>query len=173
VRKEGFEPPRPFGHKILSLARLPVPPLPQWFPYSTSLPAAAPPRFCAQPMRKGSPACLLVLLAHTIFAPSNSALSSNLAFDSSSVGHDIADSGQQPEHRPPLFRFCPCRGAAPLRPSCLCRRRASARLALRFSHPPASAPAVNTASLRNSGSTSASLSSTGSFRCRSTSASIS
>src|SRR5690242_18760175 len=28
VRKEGFEPPRPFGHKILSLARLPVPPLP-------------------------------------------------------------------------------------------------------------------------------------------------
>ena len=29
VRKEGFEPPRPFGHKILSLARLPVPPLPQ------------------------------------------------------------------------------------------------------------------------------------------------
>jgi hypothetical protein len=30
VRKEGFEPPRPFGHKILSLARLPVPPLPQW-----------------------------------------------------------------------------------------------------------------------------------------------
>ena len=31
VRKEGFEPPRPFGHKILSLARLPVPPLPQWW----------------------------------------------------------------------------------------------------------------------------------------------
>jgi hypothetical protein len=31
VRKEGLEPPRPFGHKILSLARLPVPPLPQWF----------------------------------------------------------------------------------------------------------------------------------------------
>src|SRR6185437_14251469 len=30
VRKEGFEPPRPFGHKILSLARLPVPPLPRW-----------------------------------------------------------------------------------------------------------------------------------------------
>src|SRR5713101_7353637 len=30
VRKEGVEPPRPFGHKILSLARLPVPPLPQW-----------------------------------------------------------------------------------------------------------------------------------------------
>src|SRR4029077_17316073 len=29
VRKEGFEPPRPFGHKILILARLPVPPLPQ------------------------------------------------------------------------------------------------------------------------------------------------
>ena len=35
VRKEGFEPPRPFGHKILSLARLPVPPLPQWCFYST------------------------------------------------------------------------------------------------------------------------------------------
>src|SRR2546430_12440687 len=33
VRKEGFEPPRPFGHKILSLARLPVPPLPQWWLY--------------------------------------------------------------------------------------------------------------------------------------------
>ena len=31
VRKEGFEPPRPFGHKILSLARLPVPPLPHAF----------------------------------------------------------------------------------------------------------------------------------------------
>src|SRR4029077_465993 len=29
VREEGVEPPRPFGHKILSLARLPVPPLPQ------------------------------------------------------------------------------------------------------------------------------------------------
>ena len=28
VRKEGFEPPRPFGHRILSPARLPVPPLP-------------------------------------------------------------------------------------------------------------------------------------------------
>src|SRR5882724_10164487 len=47
VRKEGFEPPRPFGHKILSLARLPVPPLPQWCFYSTSLPRAAPPRFSA------------------------------------------------------------------------------------------------------------------------------
>jgi hypothetical protein len=35
VRKEGVEPPRPFGHKILSLARLPVPPLPQWWLYST------------------------------------------------------------------------------------------------------------------------------------------
>src|SRR5690349_4575119 len=42
VRKEGFEPPRPFGHKILSLARLPVPPLPQWYSYSTSLRTAAP-----------------------------------------------------------------------------------------------------------------------------------
>ncbi len=42
VRKEGFEPPRPFGHKILSLARLPVPPLPQWCLYSTSLRSAAP-----------------------------------------------------------------------------------------------------------------------------------
>ena len=28
VRERGVEPPRPFGHKILSLARLPVPPLP-------------------------------------------------------------------------------------------------------------------------------------------------
>ena len=28
VRAEGFEPPQPFGHKILSLARLPVPPRP-------------------------------------------------------------------------------------------------------------------------------------------------
>ena len=37
VRKEGFEPPRPFGHKILSLARLPVPPLPQWSFYITCL----------------------------------------------------------------------------------------------------------------------------------------
>ena len=34
VRKEGFEPPRPFGHKILSLARLPVPPLPQLTHYT-------------------------------------------------------------------------------------------------------------------------------------------
>jgi hypothetical protein len=29
VRETGVEPARPFGHKILSLARLPVPPLPQ------------------------------------------------------------------------------------------------------------------------------------------------
>jgi hypothetical protein len=29
VRKEGVEPPRPFGHRILSPARLPVPPLPR------------------------------------------------------------------------------------------------------------------------------------------------
>ena len=42
VRKEGFEPPRPFGHKILSLARLPVPPLPQWWLYSTGLRRTAP-----------------------------------------------------------------------------------------------------------------------------------
>src|SRR2546427_10514022 len=28
VRKEGVEPPRPCGHRILSPARLPVPPLP-------------------------------------------------------------------------------------------------------------------------------------------------
>ncbi len=47
VRKEGVEPPRPFGHKILSLARLPVPPLPQWCVYSTSLRSAAPLQFCA------------------------------------------------------------------------------------------------------------------------------
>src|SRR6266403_236578 len=55
VRKEGFEPPRPFGHKILSLARLPVPPLPQWSFYSTSLATRAPPGFCALP--KSSPCC--------------------------------------------------------------------------------------------------------------------
>jgi hypothetical protein len=30
LRKEGFEPPRPFGHRILSPARLPVPPLPHF-----------------------------------------------------------------------------------------------------------------------------------------------
>src|SRR5713226_6152222 len=46
MRKEGVEPPRPFGHKILSLARLPVPPLPQWWLYSTSLRSAAPLGFC-------------------------------------------------------------------------------------------------------------------------------
>ena len=27
VRKGGLEPPRPFGHQILNLARLPIPPL--------------------------------------------------------------------------------------------------------------------------------------------------
>src|SRR5258708_13592750 len=42
VRETGVEPARPFGHKILSLARLPVPPLPQWWLYSTSLGSAAP-----------------------------------------------------------------------------------------------------------------------------------
>ncbi len=31
VRKEGVEPPRPCGHRILSPARLPVPPLPHGF----------------------------------------------------------------------------------------------------------------------------------------------
>jgi hypothetical protein len=36
VRETGVEPARPFGHKILSLARLPVPPLPRWWLYSTS-----------------------------------------------------------------------------------------------------------------------------------------
>src|SRR6267143_5217769 len=55
VRKEGFEPPRPFGHKILSLARLPVPPLPQWCFYSTSLPRAAAPRFSAHVFVFSSP----------------------------------------------------------------------------------------------------------------------
>jgi hypothetical protein len=45
VRETGVEPARPFGHKILSLARLPVPPLPQWWLYSTSLRRAAPLRF--------------------------------------------------------------------------------------------------------------------------------
>lgn len=32
VRKEGVEPPRPFGHRILSPARLPIPPLPHRAP---------------------------------------------------------------------------------------------------------------------------------------------
>src|SRR5216683_8343680 len=45
VRETGVEPARPFGHKILSLARLPVPPLPQWCFYSTSLGGTAPLRF--------------------------------------------------------------------------------------------------------------------------------
>ena len=45
MRKEGFEPPRPFGHKILSLARLPVPPLPQWFFYITVCGGGMPLRF--------------------------------------------------------------------------------------------------------------------------------
>src|SRR5215475_10286548 len=30
VRKGGLEPPSPFGHQILSLARLPIPPLSHW-----------------------------------------------------------------------------------------------------------------------------------------------
>ena len=29
VRKKGLEPLRPFGHQLLRLARLPIPPLPQ------------------------------------------------------------------------------------------------------------------------------------------------
>ena len=29
VRKGGLEPPRPYGHKLLRLTRLPIPPLPQ------------------------------------------------------------------------------------------------------------------------------------------------
>src|SRR5258708_26678131 len=37
VRKEGFEPPRPFGHRILSPARLPVPPLPQRYYHYTGI----------------------------------------------------------------------------------------------------------------------------------------
>src|SRR5207249_6685824 len=53
VRKEGFEPPRPFGHKILSLARLPVPPLPQWWLYSTSLRLGAPMGFGASRYKTG------------------------------------------------------------------------------------------------------------------------
>ena len=28
MRKEGLEPPQPFGHQLLRLARLPIPPLP-------------------------------------------------------------------------------------------------------------------------------------------------
>src|SRR2546428_7487722 len=34
VRKGGLEPPRPCGHKLLRLARLPIPPLPQAYPPS-------------------------------------------------------------------------------------------------------------------------------------------
>src|ERR1700691_448604 len=30
VRKKGLEPLRPFGHQLLRLARLPIPPLPRW-----------------------------------------------------------------------------------------------------------------------------------------------
>ncbi len=45
VRKEGFEPPRPFGHKILSLARLPVPPLPHGS-YSIGCESGVPSGFC-------------------------------------------------------------------------------------------------------------------------------
>ena len=30
VRKKGLEPLRPFGHQLLRLARLPIPPLPHW-----------------------------------------------------------------------------------------------------------------------------------------------
>src|SRR5437899_9907960 len=45
MRKEGFEPPRPFGHKIQSLARLQVPPLPQCCVYSTGWGRPAPERF--------------------------------------------------------------------------------------------------------------------------------
>src|SRR6267378_4987578 len=56
VRKEGFEPPRPFGHKILSLARLPVPPLPQWCIHSTSMRTAAPLGFCAPLSSQSHPA---------------------------------------------------------------------------------------------------------------------
>src|SRR5712691_13113775 len=53
VRETGVEPARPFGHKILSLARLPVPPLPQWLFYSTGLRTTAPPGFCGRLGRKG------------------------------------------------------------------------------------------------------------------------
>jgi hypothetical protein len=47
VRKEGFEPPRPFGHKILSLARLPVPPLPHECFYSIDCGGTVPSGFWA------------------------------------------------------------------------------------------------------------------------------
>src|SRR6202167_6666996 len=30
MRKKGLEPLRPFGHQLLRLARLPIPPLPRW-----------------------------------------------------------------------------------------------------------------------------------------------
>jgi hypothetical protein len=38
MRKKGLEPLRPFGHQLLRLARLPIPPLPRWNPeYSICL----------------------------------------------------------------------------------------------------------------------------------------
>ena len=37
VRKEGVEPPRPHGHRILSPARLPIPPLPHRNPNNSTL----------------------------------------------------------------------------------------------------------------------------------------
>ena len=49
MRKEGFEPPRPFGHKILSLARLPVPPLPHRYIYNKA--KYLPLRRCGCPSR--------------------------------------------------------------------------------------------------------------------------
>ena len=39
VRVEGLEPPRPCGHQILSLARLPIPPHPHFAVYSPNLSA--------------------------------------------------------------------------------------------------------------------------------------
>ena len=46
VRKEGLEPPYPFGYQILSLARLPVPPLS--LDFSLTDPAMIPPRMTNQ-----------------------------------------------------------------------------------------------------------------------------
>ena len=61
VRKGGLEPPRPLGHQILSLARLPIPPLSQ-----TALPiisSSGSPRACRHQRRASSLPPLMLLEA--------------------------------------------------------------------------------------------------------------
>jgi hypothetical protein len=45
VRAEGFEPPRPFGHQLLRLARLPVPPRPHCLQLMAKACERLPPRW--------------------------------------------------------------------------------------------------------------------------------